>query len=119
MATLSTAMTLKDDADLELRALATDTIGHVATAVGLPAFERYLQPTTQCALDGVMQLDEPRIRDCTWGFFGSMARLCEVRPQPLAPLFSVWLAGSVRGVPAARHAAADAVGQVREGHGGG
>ena len=37
----------------------------------------YLNQIFELAMNG-LAIDEPRIRECTWGFFASIARLCEV-----------------------------------------
>eukprot|EP01027_Heterolobosea_sp_BB2_P019008 GEZU01026710.1.p1 GENE.GEZU01026710.1~~GEZU01026710.1.p1 ORF type:complete len:1040 (+),score=368.13 GEZU01026710.1:323-3442(+) len=69
-------MTQTGDAELILRARATECVGLVALAVGREAFQPYLEPFINLALDGI-KLDYSEIREFTYGFFANIAMLLE------------------------------------------
>jgi len=61
---------------LQLRSIATDTLGTVALAVGKEAFAPILPEAMKLAIEG-LNADDSYIRECTWSFFVSMAKLFE------------------------------------------
>ena len=78
--------TLEDDA-LLLRGIVMDTIGAIAEGVGKESFTPYLNDLMQVSMQG-LSLDHARLRECTYCFFGVMARLFEEE-------FSRYLSGIV------------------------
>ncbi|KAL1920186.1 uncharacterized protein VTP21DRAFT_1332 [Calcarisporiella thermophila] len=82
IARLQQLMALKGSQDeLLLRGIVTDTVGAVAEAVGAEVFRPYFAPLMQLALEG-MQLDESRLRECSYCFFAIMARVFEDEFSP-------------------------------------
>ncbi|KZT55244.1 ARM repeat-containing protein [Calocera cornea HHB12733] len=72
---------LKEEGDLDLRAIAVDTAGTLAEAVGADAFRPYFEPMMQQALDG-LTLDNPRTHESNFLFFIVMSR---VFPELMEP----------------------------------
>ncbi len=78
--------TLEDEV-LLLRGIVMDTIGAIAEGVGKEAFVPYLHDLMQVSMQG-LSLDHARLRECTYCFFGVMARLFEEE-------FAIYLSGIV------------------------
>ncbi|KAI9106207.1 ARM repeat-containing protein [Phlyctochytrium arcticum] len=81
MMRLQTFMQLTDVEGLELRGLATDTISAVAEAVGKEPFRPHMQQTMTQAMQG-LDLDDSRLRECSYVFFSVMARVFEEEFAP-------------------------------------
>ncbi|KAJ2999101.1 hypothetical protein HDV02_003631 [Globomyces sp. JEL0801] len=60
--------------DVSLRAVATDAVGAVATAVGKDVFRPHLPQIMELAIQG-MQLDQPQLNQCSYVLFGVLGRL--------------------------------------------
>jgi hypothetical protein len=58
--------------DTELRGITMDTVGTFAEAVGKDLFRPYYQPLMKQAFEGI-ELGSPRLRECSFLFFGVMA----------------------------------------------
>ncbi|KAJ1975865.1 hypothetical protein H4R35_002954 [Dimargaris xerosporica] len=66
-------MSTEED-DYSLRAIAIDTVGIVAEAVGKDVFRPYLEDFMKLALAG-LELPSGRLRDCTFLFFGTISKV--------------------------------------------
>ncbi|KAJ3028528.1 hypothetical protein HDV00_010188 [Rhizophlyctis rosea] len=62
--------------DLDMRGIATDAISSVAEAVGKDVFRPYLPEIMKLSFEG-LHLESNRLRECTYIFFGVMARVFE------------------------------------------
>ncbi|WFD29053.1 hypothetical protein MSPP1_000057 [Malassezia sp. CBS 17886] len=60
--------------DMDLRGIATDTIGTFAEAVGADNFRPYLPDMMKIAVES-LDLDQPRVRECAFIFFAVMSRV--------------------------------------------
>lgn len=70
-------LTLKNEGEeTDLRGIATDTLGTIAEAVGKDVFRPYFQPLVKLAFEGLI-LDNPRLRECSFIFFATMAKVFE------------------------------------------
>lgn len=68
-------LTLKTDGEeTDLRGIATDTLGTIAEAVGKDVFRPYFQPCVKLAFEGLI-LDNARLRECSFIFFATMAKV--------------------------------------------
>lgn len=68
---------LKEDGDeQDLRGITTDTVGTLAEAVGKEHFRPYFHDAMKIAFDAV-QLESPRLRECSFIFFSVMSRVFE------------------------------------------
>jgi hypothetical protein len=68
-------MSLKETADDHLlRGVATDSAGAIAEAVGADMFRPYTQDLMALAIEQ-LQLDSPRLRECSYAFFSILARV--------------------------------------------
>ncbi|CAO3652130.1 unnamed protein product [Cunninghamella blakesleeana] len=68
-------MSLKESADdTLLRGVATDSAGAIAEAVGADMFRPYTQDLMTLAIEQ-LQLDSPRLRECSYAFFSILARV--------------------------------------------
>ncbi|CAO1638647.1 unnamed protein product [Sympodiomycopsis kandeliae] len=66
---------LKEDGDeQDLRGITTDTLGTMAEAVGKEHFRPYFETAMKIAFDA-MSLESPRLRECSFIFFGVMSRV--------------------------------------------
>lgn len=78
-------LTLKNDGEeTDLRGIATDTLGTIAEAVGTDVFRPYFQPCIKLAFEGLI-LDNPRLRECSFIFFATMAKVFEDEFVPYLP----------------------------------
>lgn len=75
---------------LELRAIATGTLGTIAQAIGKEAFTPHLDLFHRLAWQGLQTIDDPRLRECTWEFYAGLARTYQedlaAIPDLLGPL---------------------------------
>ncbi|KAI8344311.1 armadillo-type protein [Chlamydoabsidia padenii] len=79
-------MSLKETADDNLlRGVATDSAGAIAEAVGADIFRPYTQDLMNLAIEQ-LQLDTPRLRECSYAFFSILAR---VFGEEFAPYLSI------------------------------
>ncbi|KAJ3012062.1 hypothetical protein HKX48_006511 [Thoreauomyces humboldtii] len=78
-------MGLPQKETMDLRGLATDTISAVAEAVGKDVFRPHLNETMTLAVHG-LELDDSRLRECSYIFFAVMARVFE---DEFAPYLAV------------------------------
>jgi hypothetical protein len=60
--------------EMELRGIAMDAIGTIAESVGKEEFRPYLEATMKVSFQALM-LDSPRLKECSFLFWGVMARL--------------------------------------------
>ncbi|KAI9302006.1 armadillo-type protein [Cunninghamella echinulata] len=68
-------MSLKESTDdTLLRGVATDSAGAIAEAVGADMFRPYTQDLMTLAIEQ-LQLDSPRLRECSYAFFSILARV--------------------------------------------
>ncbi|KAI8137212.1 armadillo-type protein [Fennellomyces sp. T-0311] len=68
-------MDMKENADqLLLRGVATDTAGTIAQAVGAAKFRHCTQDLMSLAIEQ-LELDSPRLRECSYAFFAIIARV--------------------------------------------
>ncbi|KAG8895285.1 hypothetical protein FRB99_000665 [Tulasnella sp. 403] len=65
----------------DLRGISTDAIGTMAEAVGKDVFRRYVPELMKSAFDGV-QLRSARLKECSFLFFGVMAKVFEEEFAP-------------------------------------
>lgn len=77
MAELTPFLQLKDTTNTEqmdFRAITQDTVGTFGDAVGAEAFRPYFADTMGIAYDA-FELDQPRLRECSFIFFSTMAKV--------------------------------------------
>lgn len=68
-------MSMKESADEQLlRGVATDTAGSIAEAVGAEVFRPFVQNLMILAVEQ-LQLDSPRLRECSFALFSNLARV--------------------------------------------
>ncbi|KAI8388178.1 armadillo-type protein [Radiomyces spectabilis] len=78
-------MSLKEGNDETLlRGVATDSAGAIAEAVGADMFRPYTQDFMTLAIEQ-LQLDSPRLRECSYAFFSIMARVFGEEFAPYLP----------------------------------
>ena len=76
---------LKEEGDeMDLRGITTDTVGTFAEAVGKEAFRPYFQDLMKLAFEG-MELNNPRLRECSFIFFAVMSRVFGEEFTPFLP----------------------------------
>ncbi|KAI8917699.1 armadillo-type protein [Powellomyces hirtus] len=85
MPRLQYCMGLQAKEVMDLRGLATDTISAVAEAVGKDVFRPYLNESMIQAVHG-LELDDSRLRECSYIFFAVMSRVYE---EEFAPYLTV------------------------------
>ncbi|KAH6584059.1 hypothetical protein BASA61_007707 [Batrachochytrium salamandrivorans] len=85
MTRLHSLMSLTDVSDLDLRAVATDAVAAVAEAVGKEAFSPYMSTMMELAINGI-NIDNSQLRECSYLFFGTLARLFGEDFSPYLPL---------------------------------
>jgi hypothetical protein len=66
----------ENDEQLDLRGVATDTIGTIAEAVGSDMFRPYFQGIMKAAFEA-LHMDNTRLRESSFIFFGVMAQVFE------------------------------------------
>ncbi|CAO3593935.1 unnamed protein product [Absidia cylindrospora] len=78
-------MSLKETADdTLLRGVATDSAGAIAEAVGADLFRPVTQDLMNLAIEQ-LQLDSPRLRECSYAFFSILARVFGEEFAPYLP----------------------------------
>ncbi|KAI9363287.1 armadillo-type protein [Pilaira anomala] len=78
-------MTLNEGADEALlRGVATDSAGAIAEAVGAAKFRPFTQDLMHLAIEQ-LDLDSPRLRECSYAFFSIMARVFGEEFAPYLP----------------------------------
>lgn len=91
MQKLGQFITIKDTPDeLDLRGVATDALGKIASAVGAEPFKPFVQPLMQ-ASEEALHLDHPRLRECSYILWSTMAKVYEEN-------FAEYLDGAVKGL---------------------
>ena len=81
--------------ELDLRGIATDAIGTIAEAVGKESFRPYFPQMMQNAFDGVA-LGNARLKECSFLFFGVMAKVFEDEFAPYLPMVVPALVASLK-----------------------
>ncbi|KAL6714314.1 hypothetical protein ACLMJK_007737 [Lecanora helva] len=82
MSSLSEYVQIKDSPEeLDLRAQTCDNMGQIAMAVGPKAFQRYVQPLMQATDEG-MHLDHPKLKETSYLFWASMAKVYQADFKP-------------------------------------
>lgn len=78
-------LTLEEEGDaMDLRGITTDTVGTFAEAVGKEAFRPYFEDLMKLAFQG-MDLNNPRLRECSFIFFAVMSRVFGEEFTPFLP----------------------------------
>jgi hypothetical protein len=89
-------ITLSADEDLnDLRGVATDTIGTLADAVGAEVFRPYFQDMMKASFEA-LTMDNSRLRESSFIFFGVMAQVFEGEFAPYLPQCVPALIGSLQ-----------------------
>ncbi|PSN75626.1 ARM repeat-containing protein [Corynespora cassiicola Philippines] len=76
--------------DLDLRGVACDTMGKIASAVGAEAFEPYVLPLME-ASEEALHLDHPRLKETSYILWSTMAKVYEEK-------FAKFLPGAIKGL---------------------
>ena len=85
MNALSEYVRIKDsEDDLTLRATTCDAMANIAIAVGPKAFQGYVQPLMQATEEG-LHLDNPKLRETSFLFWGTMAKVYGDEFKPFLP----------------------------------
>lgn len=85
MPRLRTYMMLSEGTDqLFLRGVTTDSIGAIAEATGAETFHPWAEECMQLAVQQ-LTLDSPRLRECSYAFFGVLARVFGEQFAPYLP----------------------------------
>ncbi len=91
MNALSEYVRIKDgEDDLSLRATTCDAMAYIATAVGPKPFQRYVVPLMEATEEG-LHLDNPKLRETSFLFWGTMAKVYKGEFKP-------FLMGVVKGL---------------------
>lgn len=91
MNALSEYVRIKDgEDDLSLRATTCDAMASIATAVGPKPFQRYVVPLMEATEEG-LHLDNPKLRETSFLFWGTMAKVYKGEFKP-------FLQGVVKGL---------------------
>ena len=82
MNSLSEHVELKDSAEeLDLRSTTCDSMGSMALAVGPKEFQRYVRPLMLATMEGT-KLDHPKLKETSYLFWGTMAKVYEGEFKP-------------------------------------
>lgn len=82
MSSLSEYVRIKDSEDeLELRCTTCDAMASMALAVGPKPFQRYVQPLMEATEEG-LHLDHPKLKETSYLFWSSMAKVYESDFKP-------------------------------------
>ncbi|EGF82165.1 hypothetical protein BATDEDRAFT_86921 [Batrachochytrium dendrobatidis JAM81] len=73
MAQLCSFMMITEPSNLDMRAIATDAMGAVAEAVGKEAFAPHMSEMMNLVISGI-SIDSYQLRECSYLFFGVLAR---------------------------------------------
>jgi len=85
MNALSEYVRIKDSEDsLTLRATTCDAMANIAIAVGPKAFQRYVQPLMEATEEG-LHLDNPKLRETSFLFWGTIAKVYGDEFKPFLP----------------------------------
>jgi importin-4 len=85
MNALSGNVRLKDGEDeMDLRAMTIDAMGNMANAVGPAAFKDYVQPLMEATEEG-LHLDSPRLKETSYMFWGTIAKVYKEDFKPFLP----------------------------------
>lgn len=77
MNSLSDYVRIKDSEDeLDLRCTTCDAMGNFALAVGAKPFQQYVRPLMEASEEG-LHLDHPRLKETSYLFWGTMAKVYE------------------------------------------
>ncbi|KAL9586075.1 MAG: hypothetical protein Q9203_003998 [Teloschistes exilis] len=75
MNALATYVRIKDsEEELDLRCTTCDAMGAIALAVGAEPFQKYVRPLMEATEEG-LHLDHPKLRETSFLFWGSMAKV--------------------------------------------
>ena len=82
MRILGPFISIKDSEDeLELRSMATDSLGKIALAVGQEQFQPYVQPLMRASEEG-LHLDNQRLKETSYILWSTLARVYEENFEP-------------------------------------
>ncbi|CAD6582965.1 MAG: hypothetical protein ASARMPREDX12_001133 [Alectoria sarmentosa] len=85
MHSLSAYVEIKDSTEeLDLRSSTCDAMGSMALAVGPKPFQRYVQPLMQATEEG-LHLDHPRLKETSFLFWATMAKVYKDEFKPFLP----------------------------------
>ena len=85
MNSLSEYVRIKDsDDELTLRCTTCDSMGNMAVAVGPKPFLRYVKPLMDATEEG-LNLGNPKLRETSYIFWGTMAKVYEKEFKPFLP----------------------------------
>ncbi|KAG8532910.1 uncharacterized protein KY384_002788 [Bacidia gigantensis] len=70
--------------ELDLRARTIDAMGSIARAVGSKAFQRYVRPLMQATDEG-LHLEHPKLKETSFMFWATMAKVYEEDFKPFMP----------------------------------
>ena len=88
---LSGYVSVKDSEDeMNLRCVTCDAMGNMALAVGREPFQRYVRPLMEATEEG-LHLDHSKLRETSYMFWGTMAKIYETDFKP-------FLQGVVKGL---------------------
>ncbi|KAI8824519.1 armadillo-type protein [Fimicolochytrium jonesii] len=85
MPRLKYCISLQQKEVFDLKGLATDTVSAVAEAVGKEAFRPHLNEIMTIVLQG-LELNDSRLRECSYVFFAVVARVYEEEFAPFLPV---------------------------------
>ena len=69
------------DEELDLRCTTCDSMGNMALAVGAKPFQRYVRPLME-ATEEALNLDHPKLKETSYLFWGTMAKVYESDFKP-------------------------------------
>ncbi|KAL9042756.1 MAG: hypothetical protein Q9214_003692, partial [Letrouitia sp. 1 TL-2023] len=82
MQALSEYVRIKDDEDgINLRCTTCDAMGSMASAVGPAAFQKFVRPLMEATEEG-LHLDHPKLRETSFLFWGTMAKVYKSEFKP-------------------------------------
>lgn len=91
MQKLGRFVNIKDTPDeLDLRGVAIDALGKIASAVGAEPFKPFVRPLMESS-EEALHLDHPRLRECSYILWSTMAKVYEED-------FAEYLEGAVKGL---------------------
>lgn len=96
MTRLQPFLTLTQEGEeMDLRGISTDAIGTIAEAVGKDAFRPYAPDIMKTAFDGVA-LGSARLKECSFLFFGVIAKVFGSEFAPYVPMVMPLLLESLK-----------------------
>ncbi|KAI4246593.1 MAG: hypothetical protein LQ352_006380, partial [Teloschistes flavicans] len=82
MNALASYVRIKDsEEELDLRCTTCDAMGAIALAVGAEPFQKYVRPLMEATEEG-LHLDHPKLRETSFLFWGSMAKVYKDQFKP-------------------------------------